>query len=100
MGLRRARAEAGGHGMVTLQAAGSPDERLRCAVAAVWSLRDHERFAELDHGVWEQLARRSRGRCERFGRRSSVRAHRRSLEDQWLSNRYAATSSSPRAWAS
>jgi glycerol-1-phosphatase len=56
-----ARAEADGRGMVTLQAAGSPDERLRCVVAAVWSLCDDERLAELDHGVWEQLAREVAG---------------------------------------
>ena len=56
-----ARAEADGHGMVTLQAAGSPDERLRCVVAAVWSLRDDERFAELATGYGSSSRARSPG---------------------------------------
>jgi HAD superfamily hydrolase (TIGR01450 family) len=56
-----ARVEADGHGTVTLRAAGSPDERLRCVVAAVWSLRDDERFAAPDRAVWEHLVRQVAG---------------------------------------
>ena len=41
-----------------------------------------------------------RGWCDSLASAVALGLYRRSQEDPWLSNRYAATSSSLRAWAS
>jgi glycerol 3-phosphatase-2 len=52
-----ARAEVDREGTVMVGPAGSPDQRLRCVVAALWSVRDGGRqLPPRDDEVWDRLA--------------------------------------------
>ena len=58
-----ARAEVGEDGTVHVADGGSPDERLRCAVAALWSVADAgTELPGPDDEVWDRLADAVAGR--------------------------------------
>jgi HAD superfamily hydrolase (TIGR01450 family) len=58
-----ARAEVGGDGTVQLAGGGSPDERLRCAVAALWGAADAgTELPGPDDEAWDRLADAVTGR--------------------------------------